>query len=153
MSAADVVQRWVESTMGWAPERFSVHAAPHLSTPHHELVVIQQKAIRHGGELYVMTDGERVLPASAANFGSVLLAEGLVDDPEAVPAELVAELFFRMAEVGRGLPVSDPPPRAERDGDGVRFEFSSARSPGAPAERWRVRLGADGRFESAVASS
>ena len=55
-----------------------------------------------------------------------------------------------MAEVGRGLPVSEPPPRMERDGDGVRFEFWSSRSPGAPVERWTVRLGADGELESSV---
>jgi hypothetical protein len=148
MSAAEVVRAWVESTMGWSADRFTVHVAPHLSTPHFELVVIAQVAIRHGGELYVMTDGSEVLPAGAANFGRVLLTEG----PDTLAPELVAQLFFRMAEPGRGLPVSDPAPRSARDADGVRFEFWSQRSPGAPLERWTVRLGADGALSSEVAA-
>ena len=146
--ASEVVRRWVESTMGWAPQRFAVYAAPHLSTPHHELLMIEQKGVGHGGELYVMTDGSSVLPAGAANLGKVLAAEG----PDTLEPELVAELFFRMAEVGRGLPVSEPPPRASRDGDEMRFEFWSERSPGAPLERWTVRLGADGTLSSEVAA-
>jgi hypothetical protein len=145
-AASEFVRRWVESTMGWPPERFAVYAAPHLSTPHFELVMIDQKGVHHGGELYVMTDGSEVLPAGAANLGRVLVAEG----PDTLAPELVAELFFRMAEVGRGRPVSEPPPRAVRDGDGMRFEFWSERSPGAPLERWTVLLRPDGELESSV---
>jgi hypothetical protein len=146
MSATAAVRTWVESTMGWEPERFGVHAAPHLSTPRYELVMITQRGVHHGGELYVMTDGSEVLPAGAASLGKVLAAEG----PDTLDPRLVAELFFRMAEVGRGSPVSEPPPRAERDGDGMRWVFSSARSPGAPVERWTVRLRADGALSSEV---
>jgi hypothetical protein len=140
--SADTVRRWVETTMGWAPDRFGVYPAPHLSTPHYELVMIDQKAVRHGGELYVMTDGSQVLPAGAENLGKVLAAEG------PLPAELVAELFFRMAEVGRGRPVGDA--RAERDGDGMRYEFSSERGFRGPVEHWTLRVASDGTLSTEV---
>jgi hypothetical protein len=146
--AEETVRRWVETTMGWTPDRFSVHAAPHLSTPNYELVVIDQKAIRHGGELYAMTDGERVLPAGAENLGKVLAAEGA----DTLAPELVAELFFRMAEVGRGRPLDEPPPRLERDGDSVTFEFWSERGFRGPIEHWHVRVAPDGTLEREVES-
>ena len=150
MSSTEIVRRWVQETMGWGDDRFSVHAVPHLSLAHHDLVMIEQKAVRSGGELYVMTDGEDVLPAGAANLGKVLAAEGFASDPAVVPAALVAALFFRMAEVGRGRPLDDPPPRAVRDGDGVQVEFSSERGFRGPVEHWSVRVTPDGSLRSAV---
>jgi hypothetical protein len=150
MGSTELVQHWVRETMGWGDDRFSVHVVPHLSLPHHDLVMIEQKAVRSGGELYVMTDGQHVLPAGAANLGKVLAAEGLASDPGAVPAEQVAALFFRMAEVGRGRPLDDPAPRAARDGDGVMVEFSSERGFRGPVEHWSVWVTPDGSLRSAV---
>jgi hypothetical protein len=158
--AGEVVRDWVSETMGWGPEKVGVHPAPQLSTPKWDFVVLAQPGVHHGGDLYVMTDGERVLPASAENLGQVLLDEGLGDDPDALPAELVAQLFFYMAAVGRGRPVLEDgdravadapgfePPRVDRDGDGVRATFWSERDFGGPLERWTVRLRPDGRLES-----
>jgi len=161
--AGAVVRDWVASTMGWGPERAAVYPAQ-PSTPGFDLVAIVQNGVRSGGELYVMTDGERVLPAGAANLGTVLAEEGVADDPEALPAALVAELFFRMGQPGGGRPILaayDPalpedarsafaPPHAERDGDGVRIAFWSERAPGGPLERWTLRLEPGGELTQAA---
>jgi len=157
--AAAVVREWVASTMGWGPERAGVYPA-RPSTPGFDLVAVVQNGVRSGGELYVMTDGERVLPAGAANLGTVLAEEGMASDPEALPAALVAELFFRMGQPGGGRPIltaDEPaltddaraafsPPHAERDGDGVRIGFWSQRAPGGPLERWTLRLSPGGEL-------
>jgi hypothetical protein len=165
--AERVVREWAEQTMGWGPDRVGVHAAPHLSTPRFDLVTLAQRGMRSAGELYAMTDGDRVLPAGAASLGRVLAEEGLPGDPRAVPPERVAELFFRMAEVGRGRPIVDPgdaalervpaepraeftPPAARREDGGALLEFWSERGLGGDIERWRVRVGADGTLEREV---
>ncbi len=153
--AGAVVQDWVSSTMGWEPGQAGVYPVPDLSTPRFDLVAIVQAGTRSGGELYVMTDGERILPAGAGNLGTVLAEEGLAADPDALPAELVAGLFLRMAQPGRGWPVlagddRTAPPRVERDGDGVRATFSSERAPGGPLERWSVRLAPGGELTQSV---
>lgn len=158
------MRRWAESAMGWGPDRVEIHTAPQLSTPGFDLVVLAQPGVRSGGDLYVMTDGDRVLPAGAGNLGAVLAQEGLASDPSALPPELVAELFFRMAEVGRGRPITEAgdralaafpeearaefaPPSAVRDGDGVRLAFWSERGMGGEVERWDLRLGEDGALD------
>ena len=163
--ARDVVRRWAETTMGWGPDQVEVHPAPHLSTPRFVLVALTQHGARSGSDLYVMTDGDRVLPTSAANLGEVLVEEGFAADPSALPAELVADLFFRMAELGRARPIADAddhaldalpgatradfaPPRADRDRDGARLEFWSEHGVGGEIERWTVRVARDGAISS-----
>jgi hypothetical protein len=163
--AREVVRRWAETTMGWGPDQAEAHPAPHLSTPRFVLVVLTQRGARSGSDLYVMTDGDRVLPTNAANLGAILVEEGFAGDPSALPAALVADLFFRMAELGRARPIADAddraldalpadtradfaPPRAEREGDGARLEFWSERGVGGEIERWTVRVAPDGALSS-----
>ena len=153
--AGAVVRDWVASTMGWEAGQADVYPVPDLSTPRFDLVAIVQAGTRSGGELYVMTDGERILPAGAGNLGAVLTEEGLARNPDALPAELVAGLFLRMAQPGRGWPILTgddraAPPRVQRDGDGVRATFSSERAPGGPLERWTVRLAPGGELTQSV---
>jgi catechol 2,3-dioxygenase-like lactoylglutathione lyase family enzyme len=162
--AREVVQSWVESTLEWGPDKVGVHPVPHLSTPRYELVQLAQAGFTSGGDLYVMTDGERVLPAGVENLGMILAEEGFAADPAALEPELVAGLLFLMAEPGRGRPIVEEgdralarlpaevrsafrAPHAERDGDGVRLELWSERSFGGDVERWRVRLAPDGALE------
>ena len=91
--ATEVVRRWAYETLGWGPDKVGVHPAPQLSTPHWLLVVLAQAGVHHGGELYVMTDGERVLPASAENLARVLLDEGLAENPDALPRACYSSKF------------------------------------------------------------
>jgi hypothetical protein len=157
---------WAARTMGWGPDDVTAAAAPQLSTPGFDFVLLAQRRLREAGEIPVMTDGRAVLPAGEASLGRVLAAEGLAEDPDALPASLVAELSMRLAEPGGGRAVTTPddpalaglaaedrarfePPRVTRDGDGARASFWSARGPGSRAElrRWTVRVGPDGTVE------
>lgn len=152
--AEDAVTRWADATLDLGAP-LEVHALPQLSTPRYVLVGLLQPGSRTDADLHALWDGRAVLPSSAGALASVLVREGLMDDPAALPAALVAELWLRLAEPGRGRPLLDTgarstPPRALRDGDAVAITFWSERSHGGPVERWTLRLHADGTLEGAA---
>jgi len=164
--AASLVAEWVRETMGWGPEKATVHMVPHLSTSRFEFAVIAQRGLRSSGELYAVTDGERVLPGRPETLGEVLAAEGLPADPGALPPAQAAELALRLLAPGRGHVVTgadDPAlggvdgvaaavaePQVTREGDTARIEFLSARGPHGPVERWSVGVHPDGSIDSRV---
>jgi hypothetical protein len=152
--------------MGWGPEQATVHMVPHLTTSGFDFAVIAQRGLRSSGELYAVTDGERVLPGRPETLGEVLAAEGLPADPGALPPAQAAELALRLLAPGRGhlvTGVDDPAlrgadrvspsavePQVTREGDAARIDFLSARGPHGPVERWSVGVHADGSIHTHV---
>lgn len=94
------IARWI----GEPADRYSVVALPHLSTPQFTVFLVARANVSHGDRHIVVIDGEEVLPASTATFGEILLREGLLADPTAVPPDQLANLFCSLASAEHGPP-------------------------------------------------
>lgn len=154
---------WAQRSLGASD---LVHV-PHLSTPGWDFYVVSQPRLGHGGEVSVMSDGDKVLPAGRDNFVEVLRREGALDDPGAIPPAQLAELAIRMAEVRQARVLEDDsdfaleqlepgararfaPPAARKTDDGVELAFWTSGPEPSRVERWLVRIALDGTLTHEV---
>jgi hypothetical protein len=159
------VRAWVERTLGSAD--VDVVRVPHLSTPSHDFFVVSQRRLGPAGEVYAMSDGDEVFPAGRDNLAEVLRREGVLEDPERIPPEQLAELYVRMGEVRRVRVLADPsdfalasldpearkrfqPPSVRKADGGVEATFWTAGPEPDHVERWRVTLDSDGTLSHEV---
>ena len=148
------VEAWVERTLG---ADGNVVRVPHLSTARYGFYVVSQPRLA-AGETYAMSDGDEVLPAGRESLARVLEREGVRDDPGALPAAQLAELYVRMVD-GRRLRVLEDasdfaledvsaegftPPAARSVEDGVAIEFWTTGPEPSRVERWNVRVAPGG---------
>jgi hypothetical protein len=153
------VSAWAHRTLGF--EVVDVVRVPHLCTPSYDFYVVSQRRLGPGGEVYAMSDGTEVLPAGHENLARVLEREGVLEQPDAIPAAQLAELSIRMAAGRRVRVLEDPSdfaledvepeararfasPSVGKTADGVEASFWTAGPEPDRVERWQVRIGADG---------
>jgi hypothetical protein len=165
--ATAAVESWLRARFGWGPQQATINHAPQLSTPHFDLFIVAQRAVRGAGEFAVMSDGEAVLASNRENLARVLASEGYPADPASLPASQVARLYLIMAEarqarliehsgdpaLGRLSPTaraSFQPPHAEKAGAGAVVAFWSASLGPEKIERWRVQIAPDGGLSHSV---
>src|SRR5262245_60237198 len=94
--AAAAVQRWLRQSDAPARSDLDVVHVPDLSTPAFSFFVISQRGVAHANRRYVVSDGEQVLGRGERTFAEIVHREGLLDDPQALPAACVAALFCRL---------------------------------------------------------
>jgi hypothetical protein len=109
----------------------------------------------------VLSDGERVLGRGSEPFAEVLRREGVLDDPTALPAALVAELFCRLVGPDPCSPITDAghpslryvppairatyaPPAITARGPDLNIAFWSVADRPWQVSRWTVTISPGG---------
>jgi hypothetical protein len=151
----DAVRAWVDRTVG--PDDVDVVRVPHLSTPSYDFYVVSQRRLGPAGETYAMSDGTDVFPPGRENLATVLEREGVLENPDAIPAAQLAELSIRMAAGRRVRVLEDPSdfalegldpdvrarfsaPSVGKAAEGVEASFWTAGPEPHRVERWHVRI-------------
>lgn len=158
--ATEKVGAWLAQEFDQPLDAFNIIPLTHLNTPHFASFMIEQKRLRTAGDLYVMSDGKSVLLASQKHFAQVLEAEALLQNPTAIPAEQIAELYLRMAEARTGGIITESsafplqslnpedhaqfnPPSVEKTQTGLILRFWSIGASPTAVTQWEIHIHPD----------